>query len=111
MRMIDLQCRDCGYLRENFLQRAGMRELPYTCPKCHHKTLGRVHLQCAAVHGDEIDIYIKHGLCHADGTPRRYTSKSDLRRDTKAAGLINIVEHIPSPGSDKNRKRNTQRFI
>lgn len=54
-------------------------------------------------------ILIKNGLCHADGTPRRFDHKSDIKKAAKAAGLTNYVQHVPSQGSDKSR--HTQRFV
>ncbi len=54
-------------------------------------------------------IDIKHGLCYADGTPRRFYSKSEIAKAAKAKGLVNIVTHIGDPGSDRSKQ--TQRFI
>lgn len=53
---------------------------------------------------DEIPggIEIKHGLCHEDGTPRRYYSKSEIMREAKARGMTNYVVHQPVRGSDKS---------
>jgi hypothetical protein len=59
--------------------------------------------KAACVIGDEIDVLIPHGLCHADGTPRRFTSKSELRAAEKAAGLVNYVRHVGERGSDKSK--------
>lgn len=47
-------------------------------------------------------LEIKHALCHPDGTPRRFDSKSDIAREAKRLGWTNVVEHIPSRGSDKS---------
>ena len=33
-------------------------------------------------------IQIAHGLCHTDGTPRRFDSRSAIRREAAARGLI-----------------------
>jgi hypothetical protein len=52
--------------------------------------------------GDECDVWIQHGLCNPDGTPRRYTSKSEIRQAEKALGWKNEVRHVGVPGSDKN---------
>jgi hypothetical protein len=40
----------------------------------------------AAVIGDECDVTIRHGLCFADGTPRRFRSKAEFRKAAKEAG-------------------------
>lgn len=47
-------------------------------------------------------IEIKHGICHEDGTPRKFYSKSDIAKAAKAAGLVNRVEHVTAPGTDKS---------
>lgn len=39
-----------------------------------------------AVHGDEMDETIEHGVCWDDGTPRRFTSKAELRAVEQAKG-------------------------
>lgn len=64
-----------------------------------------------AVHGDDIPggVLIHHGICHDDGTPRRYYSKSEMARAAQARGLTNWVEHVGDRGSDKNP--HTQRFV
>jgi hypothetical protein len=53
--------------------------------------------------GDEIDVTIKHGLCHPDGTPRRFRSRAELRREEQRTGWSNHVEHIGTQGSDKSK--------
>lgn len=54
---------------------------------------------------DEIPggVWIKHGLCNEDGTPRKYYSRSEMAAEAKRRGLINLVEHVPEQGSDKSR--------
>jgi hypothetical protein len=59
--------------------------------------------------GDEIDIEIKHGLCNEDGSPRRYTSKSEIAREAKRRGLYSRVEHVGTKSGD--RSRHTTRWI
>lgn len=58
----------------------------------------------AAVIDDSIPggLLIRHGLCWPDGTPRRFDSRTEIRRAEKEAGLTNHVEHKPTPGSDKS---------
>lgn len=41
----------------------------------------------AAVHGDEIDEVAHHGICHADGTPRRFRSRTEKMRALSNQGL------------------------
>ena|SRR5437660_9029601 len=54
-------------------------------------------------HGDECDVTVTHGLCNADGTPHRYRSKSEMKRETEKRGLTNLVEHKGSKDSDKSK--------
>lgn len=56
-------------------------------------------------------VLIKHGLCNEDGTPRRYYSHTEMRLEAKRRGMFNRVEHVASPGSDKNRGQHTQRWV
>jgi hypothetical protein len=48
-------------------------------------------------------IYLKHGMCNADGSPRRYDSHSEIRAEAKRRNMVNRVEHIPERGSDKSK--------
>lgn len=63
----------------------------------------------SGAHGDEIDVFIKHGLCHPDGTPRRFRSKSELKRVEAQSGMTNYVRHIGTKGGD--RSKHTTRWI
>jgi hypothetical protein len=44
--------------------------------------------------GDECDVVINHGLCHEDGSSRRFRSKSEIQAEAKRRGLVNVVRHI-----------------
>jgi len=52
--------------------------------------------------GDEIDIMVPHGVCHEDGTPKRFRSKSALKQELAAKGLRECVRHVGQRGSDKS---------
>lgn len=52
--------------------------------------------------GDEIDVWIKHGLCHDDGSPRHFTSRAEMHAVAKAKGMVNMVRHTDN---DKHVKR------
>ena len=43
-------------------------------------------------------VEVRNGLCNEDGSPRRYYSKSDMKREAESRGLVNHVEHIPDRG-------------
>jgi hypothetical protein len=54
----------------------------------------------SAVHGDEIDFVAKHGVCNDDGSPRRYRSKTELRKAEREKGWTRLGE---TPNSNPNR--------
>lgn len=53
--------------------------------------------------GDECDVWIRHGICNEDGSPRHYTSKEAMRKEAERRGVTNVVRHIGENGSDKSR--------
>lgn len=69
------------------------------------------HAKSGGVISDECDVWVKHGICNEDGSPRHYTSKAEMARVAAERGLVNHVEHIPSPGSDKNKHGHTTRWV
>lgn len=111
MKLVDARCPKCGHISiDVFLQTA---DQPYPdCPTCQ-MPMERVYLPNSTghVHGDEIPggILIKNGLCHADGSPRRFYSHSEIRKEAERRGLVNVVEHAPPRGSDKSR--HTTRWV
>jgi hypothetical protein len=88
--MYDLRCTTCELIKEDQL-------LPVShVPMCdcggHMERLWRGNQR--GVIGDEIDIEIKNGLCHEDGTPRRFRSKAELKRAAKEKGLVNEPHNV-----------------
>jgi putative FmdB family regulatory protein len=76
---------------------------PVPCPDCG-KTTEHIWLPGTRhVIGDECDETIANGLCNADGTPRRFTSKSEIQKEAKRRGLTQYVQHQPGRGSDKSK--------
>jgi hypothetical protein len=75
------------------------------CVECNKPAL-RTLLpgRAPGVIGDDIPggVWIKHGICNEDGTPRKYYSKSEMAAEAKRRGLTNRVEHVANPGSDKS---------
>jgi hypothetical protein len=67
------------------------------CRTCQSEWRGHAN-PAHCVIGDEIDIEIKHGLCHADGSPRRVRSREDLKRLAEKKGMTNYVQHERTPG-------------
>lgn len=72
------------------------------CPQCGESTVRAWLTHPPAAIGDECDITIKHGLCDAEGNPVRYRSKSEIAREAKRRGLVNIVEHQGTKSGDRN---------
>lgn len=68
------------------------------CPACGGQTeeIGYHAGQAPSVISDEIDIEVRHGLCNPDGSPRRYTSMTELRREAAERGLA-ILGETPKP--------------
>lgn len=89
---MDITCEKCNKVLQ-------VGDFPF-CPHDH---------QANSVIGDECDILVKHGLCNADGSPKRYRSKSEMARDAAAHGWTNYVRHIGAPGSDKSK--HTSRWV
>ncbi len=56
-------------------------------------------------------VEIRHGLCNSDGSPRTYYSHSEIKREAEKRGFTNVVTHVASPGSDKNEKGHTTRWV
>ena len=57
------------------------------CWSCHNDSKGKAGAS-ASVHGDEIDVWIKNGICNPDGSPKRYRSREEMKRATFEAGLV-----------------------
>lgn len=96
-----LECPKCGERAERLMWNTD--PVP-VCPVClvPYVQDSPVIGKSAAVIGDECDVTVPHGICNPDGTPKRYTSKSDMRQAARALGLTNAVEHVPMPGTDKS---------
>ena len=84
---------------EKCLKRLEVGDHPF-CP--HGKGLG-------IPVGDEIDVWIKNGLCHEDGSPKHYTSREQLNKDATEKGFTNYVVHQGGRGTDKSK--HTVRWI
>lgn len=106
MPIYDFKCPSCGAVRlDIYLPRASEPNPVCAC----HAEMQRTHIagqKAHAVVADSIPggIYIKHGLCHDDGTPRRFDSHTDINKAAKEKGLTNVVRHIPikKRGTDKS---------
>lgn len=54
--------------------------------------------------GDDIPggMLVHNAICNDDGSPRRFYSKSEMRRAAAEKGYVNVVEHKPARGTDKS---------
>jgi hypothetical protein len=102
-----------------------MRRTDAVCPACERRKLdfylatgeGYPRCECGAqmewlpmrgnqhIVPDDIPggYEIRHGLCNADGTPRRFYSHSDIRKAAAARGLTNYVERGVADKKDYDR--------
>ena len=106
MPMYDRKCPNCGVETIDCLE--PVNAPAPICP-CGTET-ERVWLsKPPAAVGDECDVTIRHGLCHPDGSPQRFTSKAEIARQAKARGLVNMVRHQGTSGGDRNK--HTTRWV
>jgi hypothetical protein len=109
---VDAVCPTCGWQKIDAFVTVGEADSYPECGTCGGgvRTVRLFLPQSVAhMHGDECDVTVRHGLCHEDGSPRRFTSKSEMRRVAAQLGYTNHVTHVPSRGSDK--AKHTQRFV
>ena len=107
MPMYDFRCDRCDAVVDHFCT-TGTQQ--YVC-ECGG-TMQRIWTaKACGVIADSIPggMWIKHGICNADGTPKRYDSHSEMRRAAEKAGLVNKVVHQGSKGSDKSK--HTTRWV
>lgn len=76
------------------------------CPVCGGatETLWSNPTTASNIIGDEIPggMWVRHGICNPDGTPRKYYTKSEMAAEAKKRGLVN---HTDLPDRViKNRK-------
>lgn len=128
MPIYDLRCNTCGVTKVDVYEtiEAPKRACDERIPFQHYQdedgalvmgtmpcggTMERVHLpgKTSGVIGDECDVWIKHGICNEDGTPRHYRFKSEMRAEAKRRGLVNHVEHLGTRGGDKSK--HTSRWV
>jgi hypothetical protein len=106
--LIDTVCPSCGdECIDVFVQ-------PEAMPACRRGCAGtveRLWRKAVSVIPDDIPggVLIEHGLCNADGSPRRYYSKSEMALEAKKRGLTPWVMHTTNAGTDKSE--HTSRWI
>lgn len=103
MPMYDRLCPD-GHQMIDCWEKVDTPSVP--CKECGKPTERAWLTKPANVIADDIPggIWIRHGICNEDGTPRKYYSKSEMAREAKRRGLVNAVRHVgDDPGTDKSK--------
>lgn len=98
----DVACELCGEVELDVYVPSWKTLIPQ-CPQCdgHRVKVWTGHAN--SVIGDECDVMVRHAICNPDGTPRRYTSKDEMKRAAAAKGMVNHFEHVPPRDSDKSK--------
>lgn len=109
MPMYDRVCTACGHEQVDKFERVG-DTAPTPCPCGGEYTRAVLSMRgsTTAVIGDDIPggVEIKNGLCNSDGTPKKYYSMTEIRREARRRGLsmgYDENRHLPDKGSDRSR--------
>ena len=70
-------------------------------PFCPHPQTGRVMINSDDIPGG---LLVRHGVCNPDGTPKRYYSKSEIRKAAFEAGYT-IAGETPKQNNKLNDAR------
>lgn len=104
--LIDVICSGCGHIeRDRYIDLKNVNR--HSCGQQFIRLRDHTTLPHAVV-GDDIPggVLIRHGICHANGRPKRYDSKTDIRKAAKAKGLsagYDENKHLPPKDSDKSK--------
>lgn len=116
-RFIDIVCENPDCQHELVDQYLDWNDKLPVCEECKTGQMVRLYnaSSLGAVIGDDLPggVMIRHGICNPDGTPKRYDSKTEIRRAAKKAGLEwghDLNRHVPTPGSDKNKFGHTAKW-
>lgn len=99
-----LTCNKCG---KDSARLSWLREKDGWCSGCFHE--GDPTNRSAMINTDDIPggLEVKHGICNPDGSPRKYYSKSEIKRAAFEAGY-NIVGDTPKPNQRIVEERRQQ---
>ena len=100
MPMFDRRCESCGAVQIDCFESSATPDYPCACGGVMHRSWVS---KPPAVIGDECDVWIKHGICNEDGSPRHYRFKSEMRAEAKRRNVRPHVEHMGTSGGDKSK--------
>jgi hypothetical protein len=110
--LVDAICPGCGDVHSDVWMDTGATSTLPQCRRCGcalTRSWRRVQAPGVIPDGIPGGVWIEHGLCNPDGSPRRYDSKSEMAAEAKRRHLTQHVEHRGSEGSD--RSAHTSRWI
>ena len=86
MRRVDLECPSCGHVRLDVY----VEGRDYPLCECGTQTAWLPSFGNLTVLPDDIPggVLIEHGLCNADGSPKRYYSRSEIKMACAVKGLV-----------------------
>jgi hypothetical protein len=109
-KFVDLKCSQCS--REIIDAFCVIPDYP-ACPDCGGAT-ERLFLpgSVPAIKGDDIPggVYIKHGVCNEDGSPRKFYSKSEIAKAARAKGLTSESERGVADKKDWDRLSSNRQY-
>ena len=85
--LIDVLCPGCGASHVDVFIDSGAPVYPHcACGTVMERRWSASH----ALRPDTIPggVWIAHGLCHVDGTPRRYDSRSEIAEECRVRNLV-----------------------
>ena len=103
MPLYDRKCEKCGNVTLDHLESINAPDP--NCHLCVGAVSPRVWIsKAAAVAPDDIPggLDVEHAVCHDDGTPRRFYSRSELKRALAEKGWAIHDDHVTARDTDKN---------
>lgn len=91
-----MTCENC----QDSVGKVVIHEKALWCLPCHTLSKGVAFGQAPGIATDGIPggLLIKHGICNEDGTPKRYDSKSEIKRAAFEAGYF-VGDDTPRPNA------------
>lgn len=102
-RRLDFICED-GHIQQNVLVESDTNPSCVECGKSTDTYWSGTYM----VNSDDLPggLEIKHGICNPDGTPRKYYSKSEIRKAAAEAGwtIFGETPKLPSHVAERRWK-------